>query len=396
MRYCIIALAVLTGCTKTPEEAVQAFSATVSDGFQSRGGVAVGEQHAVADLSLIDTSESTNVRIGAELGLEGRILNRTEPLGVAILYLNRTISAPTLGDSGALDVGANLHAGKFDAEGISKVSSTVSGIRYHEKRWYLETSLPLTEEQVGTGVFGDDGALVGLYAFELTPELRYVLPIEYVTAVPEGPATNVVDHEASEAFNLRAKNAAGSDVQLTPPPTFESLAVSHNFANRDLVGIVKHLQKKGEAPSPATVAWSLAAAVSDDERKEVASGTLGEANAQWHVDEDAQKSARAVLAAQFGEAMAAERLDPYENGELRFRIPSTSYCREVEAGTAYALVIDLGDGRKTEELTYGDLVNVCAGLEAGAGAAWVESWGMASAKPAKKGKKRKGRRGGRR
>ncbi|MEO0812525.1 MAG: hypothetical protein AAFY60_06655, partial [Myxococcota bacterium] len=66
------------------------------------------------------------------------------------------------------------------------------------------------------------------------------------------------------------------------------------------------------------------------------------------------------LVAQFGESTAKERLDPYESGELRFRIPGNAFCDKVADATAYALVVELGDGRKTDELTYGDLLNVCA------------------------------------
>lgn len=392
MRHLLISVLMLAGCTKTPQEAVQTFTATVSDGFQARGGVAVGDRHAVADLSLIETSDSTIVRIGPEVGLNGRILNRTEPLGVAILYLDRAISAPTLGDSGALDVGSTLYAGKFEETGITEVAAAVTGIRFHQKRWYLETTLPLGEEQIGTGVFDDNGALVGLYGFELTPALRYVLPIEYVTAVPDGPAANVVDHDASSTFSAHAQEAAASEVDLVPPPTFESLEVQHNFAHRDLVGVITHQRKKNAAFDPATVTWKLAAVVSDDERTEVATGALSAQHAQWHTDEAAQAADRAEWVARFGEEMAAERLDPYQRGDLRFRIPASAYCAKVAAGSAYALTLDLGDGRKTEELTYGDLVNVCADLEAGEGTAWVESWGFSPSLPERKGKKRKARR----
>ncbi|MEM6531015.1 MAG: hypothetical protein AAF654_00260 [Myxococcota bacterium] len=99
--------------------------------------------------------------------------------------------------------------------------------------------------------------------------------------------------------------------------------------------------------------------------------------------------------AQFGEELVGSQFDPYDRGELRFRIAAGSYCDTVQEAAAYALVVALGDGRRTEELTYNDLVNVCAGLEPGDGAEWEAAWGMPApeaVEPGKKNKKRKKRR----
>ncbi|MEM6532763.1 MAG: hypothetical protein AAF654_09060 [Myxococcota bacterium] len=399
MRHLLLAVVIASSaCSKTPEEAAQLYTAMVSDGFQSRGGVAVSEQHAIADLELIESSESTSIRVGAEAGLNGRILNRDSGLRVALLYLDRGVSAPALGDSGALESGSPIHVGFFGADGVEKVSGAVTGIRSHKKRWYFETNAALKEEHVGTGVYSDSGELIGVYAFELTPELRYILPIEYLTALKGAPAASVVSQQPSDAFQARAKEAAASNVTLTPPPKFSDLTVAFNFANTSLIGKIEHLRNQGESVVPDQVNWVLSAVGDGKEREEVAKGAFDETNLQWHMDEEKQKNKREVLLAQFGEELVSKQFDPYNDGELRFRIAAGSYCDKIQEATAYALVIDLGDGRQSDELTYNDLVNVCAGLEAGDGAAWEKEWGMpepAAAKPGKKSGKGKKRRKGR-
>lgn len=396
MRFsALAALMLVVGCTKTPEEAVQAHSATVSNGFESRGAVALTAQHALVHLELIETSETTPLRVGPEAGLQGRILNRDEGLSSALVYLDRSIDAPALGDSGALELGSTLHTGAFGKEGIEHHTGKVTGIRTHKKRWYLETDLKLTESQLGAGLFNDEGELVGIYAFELTPSLRYVLPVEYLSAVDKAIGAGISDHDASEAFKVRADEASKSSVVLAPPPSFEDLEVKHNFARTDLVGSVTCMSKKDAPLDPAAATWILSSVVDADKREPIALGALGAEHSQWHHDAEAQKKSREELVAQFGESTAKERLDPYESGELRFRIPGNAFCDKVADATAYALVVELGDGRKTDELTYGDLLNVCAGMEEGDGAAWVSAWAMEpvkTAKATKKGKKRKRRR----
>lgn len=387
-------------CTKTPQQAIESSTASVTDGFRSRGGVALSDQHVVADLELIETSESTSVRVGLEPPKDGRIITREAGLGLAVIYVDSGVDGSALGDSGALEIGATIHAGVFGAAGISMKSGQISGVRFHKKRWYFETDLALPEAGRGAGVFSDSGELIGVYAFQLAPGLNYILPVEYVVSTADGPAASALEHEASASFTARAKEASESDIVLEPPPRFESLTTRHNYAHRDLVGVVTH--QRNDAPQFETIAWTLAAVNDKTTRTPIANGTLGDSTAEWSMDEEELKSQREALVTRFGEELATERFDPYQLGELRFRIPGAAYCKAVEPGVAYALTVQVDPERKTEEMTYGDLANVCADLEAGDGATWLESWGIAAktavetaprGKKKRKGKKKRRRRG---
>lgn len=391
MRHIIVMGLIASACSQTPEEAIRSSTASVSDGFSARSGVAIASNFAVSDLELIETSQSTDIRIGSEPAQNGRILARKESMNLALINLGTSTKAPTIGDSGGLAPGAPIHAGVFAADGITMKSGTVTGIRNHKGRWYIETDLALPESARAAGVVNESGELVGLFDFQLTEKLNYVLPVEYVIS-ELGSLSDITGAKPSEAFAGRAKTAAESKSVLETPPTYESLEAKYNFAHRDLVGKISHLRKKDEPFDPAVVRWTLHAK-NPDGAEEVASGTLSETTSQWHIDEDAEKARRARLAESLGESIAKERLDPYRSGELRFRIPSNAYCKSVREGLAYELVVNVGDDRKTEPFTYSDLINICAGFEAGDGAEWVQSWGMVAAKePAPKGAKKRKRR----
>lgn len=395
-RRALAVVAVLSACSspKSPAEAVAAHAVQVSNGFTGRGGVVVASEWVIGSAAAVpSTGEAQATSAGKSYSLA--LVKKGEG-GLGLFRVNGGKLDPApLGDSGALARGATVTTATFGEDGKPSAHAvTVTGWRASEGKAYLEIDGDLAKGADGGGVFGPDGRLVGVLAFTLAPKLTYVLPIEYLTAYDGALAATVARGKPSPAFEAHRAEAAKQREPLHRPLAFEQLQVEQTFSRTALVGRVLLLDGAGaKAAHVAPLRYRLEAVDAQKSRRTLSEGAIAAADQRWEPLPAKKTELAAATTAQFGPEYVAEHLAPYDLGELRYRVPFASFCKQVTDTEVHALTLTLADGRKSNEIAFADLVNVCAAIEDGEGTALEKAWGMGvAAGPALKAKAGKKRR----
>jgi len=396
-RRALALVVVLSACSspRSPAEAVAAHAVQISNGFTGRGGVVVAAEWVVGSAAAVPSSGEAQVTSGGKSYTLALVKKGEGGLGLFRVNGGKLDPAP-LGDSGMLTRGAKVTTATFGEDGKpSAHTATVTGWRASEGKAYLEIDGELAKGADGGGVFGPDGRLVGVLAFTLAPKLTYVLPIEYLTADDGALAAAAVGKvKPSAAFETHRVEAAKQREPLRRPLAFEKLQVEQTYSRTALVGRIVLLDEAGaKAAHAAPVRYRLEAVDAQKARRTLAEGAVAAADQRWEPLAGRKAELAAATTAQFGPEYVAEHLAPYDLGELRYRVPFATFCKQVTDTEVHALTLTLADGRKSNEIAFADLVNVCASLEDGEGTALEKAWGMgvgaAPAPKVKAGKKRR-------
>jgi hypothetical protein len=398
MHRLVLAAVLLSACSspKPPAEAVPAYVVQVSNGFTGRGGVVVAPEWVIGSAAAVPSSGEAQVtHAGKTYTLA--LVNRGEGgLGLLRVTGGKLDPAP-LGDSGGLGRGAKVTIASFGENGVPAArAATVTGWRAHEGKAYLEIDGELSQGADGAGVFGADGRLIGVLAFTLAPTLTYVLPIEYLAGGDGALAAPAVGKvKMSPAFEAHRVEAASHREPLRRPLSFDQLQVEQAFSRTALVGRITLLDAPGARAAHASpVRYQLEAIDAQKARRTLAEGAIATADQRWEPLAAKQAELAAATTKQFGPEYVSSHLAPYELGELRYRLPFHLFCKQVTDQEVHALTLTLADGRKTGEVAFADLVNICAAIEDGDGTAMEKAWGLGLAaaptsKAAKPGKKRR-------
>jgi len=208
--------------------------------------------------------------------------------------------------------------------------------------------------------------------------------------------------EAPEIFS-KERAAAGSHPEGIPMPvTLDSLAYDATFSHTALVGQLFVLEKKDAPVHSKPVHYQVEAVDAERRRRVLEEGDLAPANVLWADDAELRKKAEDDLRASFGDAYVKANFEPNAYGALRFRVPFAKICKQVTGQEVHALVLTLADDRRSGDIAFSDMVNVCGGQEDGEGTTLEQSWGFKVAaepaapaptsKPAKNGRS-KGKKG---
>lgn len=377
-----IGLGLLLACEVPPDEAAKRSTVLVTDGFRTRGGVAVTSEHILVPLEIGTAGEKVSVKTPTGETFEARVLKKDEANELALLYQKlATLDEASPGDSGALAEGSPVTALVYDHEGKSKVvAGAITGWRNHKSHAYVEADLDVGPEAIGSGLFDASGKLVATIGFVLGPKLVFALPIDYAMREPKSLTSSFVDAgAASDGFKAK-RDAAKKDTTVIPkPPAFADLAPNYHFSHTAVVGYFSMLDKKDAPITDKPARWKLEAIDVERKKRVLAEGELVPPFLQWNVTAERTQARADELAMLFGKSFVEHAFAPFAYGELRWRLPFSLYCSKVTGDEVHNFVITLADGRTGGELGFPDLVNVCTGQEAGDGTAWEKAWGMDTA-----------------
>ncbi len=379
----LVGLFFILGCEakKSGSEAALAFAAQISNGFVARGGVLVAKDHVLGHVGAVPASGEAEL-YGLARPYKLGLVRREGDFGLLRVQGKLEGFAP-LGDSGALTEGAKLFFVAFDEAGKAAVrSAKVTGFRAHEGRSYIELSATAPKEISGGGVFDAGGGLVGLVAFSLGEGLTYVLPIEYLTSGPKAVAGSLAGiKEPSAAFARRRDEAKGSPAPLEAPLTYGKLQFEQRYSRTALVGRVTMLREPGASLVPS---YKLEGIDERRARRVIAEGSIPAGEFRFVSLDEQKEAVIAATGARFGASYVKQHIAPYDYVELRYRLPFSLFCHEVNETEVHALTISLSDDRKSEEIAFADLVNICAAIEDGEGSALEKEWGLGAKAPGKK------------
>lgn len=380
MRRAGIAIAVfLLSCSpKTPTEAASAYDVQVSDGFRNRGGVALTEKHVITDLEIVKSAETARIYTGQGKSHGAAVLSRDSATAVGVLFVeDDTLDAAPIGDSGKLSVGAPLATQIFDDKSKPTIiAGQFTGWRYHQGRAYLETDIAVNDATRGAGVFDSRGTLVGVLAFALTSKLNYALPIEYLTTGQGVAASLVTGHTPSQEFNVQHEAAKKHPASLTRPLDFNTVQSEYRYSRSAIVGRMFILDKKDGGAHNHPMAFKLVATNAEKKSRTIAEGLIEPPNMKWSSSEQERRKKAEELRNAFGDVYLDANFNPYDYGEIRYRIELSQFCKDVTAEEVHNFTVTLADGRNTGAFGYSDLVNVCAAREDGDGGEWEKAWGM--------------------
>ncbi len=396
----------LGGCSKTPEEAAKLYNVQTSNGFKFAGGVAVTDQHILTDLSLFETQKSGQVLDNTGKNFGAAKLSKDDFSRVVVLYAeDEVLPAAKIGSSDDLTEGAKLATQVYNEKGEPELLvGAFRGWQFGDGVGYLVTDINAPKESIGAGYFGPDGKLVGLQVTK-RGKSTLLLPIEYVVNGPKAVTNTLIgEHLDSEAFAAKRAEGEKHPDPIPEPPSFEQILWEFAFSRTALVGAVVMMDKKDGPAHAAPVKFLLESVDVESKREVVGEGAVEPANLKWAPQAEAFADLKKNAGAIFGDGFVKAELDPYDYGELRFRIPFAPFCAKVDAARVYVLTLTLADGRKASE-NFQDMANICTGAEEGDGTAWEKEWGMSSAAgaapaaaddddkggKAKKKKKKKGR-----
>jgi hypothetical protein len=379
-RLALPVVVLLSACSspKLPGEAVPAYVVQISNGFTGRGGVVIASEWVVGSAAAVPSSGEAQVTHAGKSYTLALVKRGEGGLGLFRLAGAKLDPAP-LGDSGVLARGATVTIASFGEDGTpSPHAATVTGRRAHEGKAYVEIDGELAKGADGGGVFGPDGHLVGVLAFTLAPKLTYVLPIEYLTAVDGALAAAAVGKvKVSAAFEAQRAGAVGHPEPLRRPLAFDQLQVEQSFSRTALVGRITLLDEPGgKAAHASPLRYRLEAVDAQKARRILSEGAIAGADQRWEALVAKKAELAAATTAQFGAEYVTAHIAPYELGEVRYRLPFTVFCKQVTDSEVHALTLILADGRKTNEIAFADLVNVCAAIEDGDGTALEKAWGL--------------------
>lgn len=378
----VLGLCISTACDVPPDEAAKRSTVLVTDGFRTRGGVAITNEHILVPLEIGTAGEKVSVKTPTGETFEARVLKKDEANELALLYQKlATLDEASPGDPGALAEGSPVTALVYDHEGKSKVvAGTITGWRNHKSRAYVETDLDVGAEAIGSGLFDASGKLVATIGFVLGPKLVFALPIDYAMREPRSLTSSFTDGGASSDAYKAKRDAAKKDTTVIPkPPAFADLMPTYHFSHTAVVGFFSMLDKKDAPVTDKPVRWKIEAIDVERKKRTLAEGELAPPFVQWNVTAERTQARADELSKLFGKSFVEHAFAPFAYGELRWRLPFSLYCSKVTGDEVHNFVITLADGRTGGELGFPDLVNVCGGQEAGDGTAWEAAWGMSTA-----------------
>jgi len=367
---------------KSANDVAAAVDLQVSDGFRFRGGVAITSRYAVSDLDLLRSVDVAQFADKAGEHFEGAVEQRSKDLNLALVQVaSRSLTAPRLGDSALLKDGDIVTAQFFDAKGTPHiVTGKFAGWRYHLGRAYFGTSLETPDDAVATGVFAPDGSLVGVQAIKRGANLTLVLPIEYVVNGNQSLGGVAIHaHSDTKQFSTIRAEAQKHPGPLPDPVRYDELTFQQSFSRTALVGQLIMLDKKDAPAHAQPVHYKVEAVDGERHRRVIGEGVIDKKNLQWAASPESTAALAKSMTEAFGEKWVEANVMPYDFGVLRYRVPFAPFCPKVTDREVHALTLSLADGRKTSDIGFSDLVNICAGQEDGDGTAMEKAWGMASA-----------------
>jgi hypothetical protein len=366
--------------SKSPAELATASAVQVTDGFRSRGGTAFSGEHIVTDLDLTKGADLLKVVTHDGKTRDANVLYRDTERGIAVLLVKGGgMEAASLGDSGALKVGDPITAFVYDKDGKGSArTAKFTGFRASQKRVYLETDLLLDDENVeGAGIFDRQGQLVGIMQFKLTPKLNYALPLEYAVSEKGAVGQPLVRHPSSTAFIQQRDAAASVDKPIEAPLDFSKLENVYSYSRTALIGKLVMLDDPSAESHNKPVTFKITATNAARAVRTIAQGELKPPLTQWYAyPADKVDAKKDELSKAFGDAYVRDAFSVYSYGELRYRIPFPTFCKEVTAEEVHNVNLTLSDGRTTGDFGFADLVNVCAAQEDGDGSVWEREWAM--------------------
>ncbi|MBI5507362.1 MAG: trypsin-like peptidase domain-containing protein [Deltaproteobacteria bacterium] len=401
--FAVVMLAACDGA-KTPEEAATLGDVQVTDGFKYAGGVVLTDQHVLTQGAIVKGVEDTSVLDGAAKGHRARVTSRSADLNLAVLYIETGgLQKPAFADSAALAEGAALTAQVFDPQGKASLKTAVfKAWRNHEGRAYLETDFDTPDIATGAGVFGPDGKLCGVLSFKLGTKLTYVLPIEYATHGPKSLTAQIFrEKKDSPGFAAKRAEAEQHPEPMPTPKSFDKIdEFEYSFSKTAIVGWMRILDRKGAASHAQPLRYKVEAVNEAQAKRVLAEGHLEASQVKWVAQADEMANLVKNMGAGFGAAWVKENLEPYEYGEVRWRLPISVFCPKVTDKEVHVVNLTLPDGRAPQPMGFNDMVNICGGQEDADGGAWEREWGFpvevakAPAAPKKPSKpKKRGRRG---
>ncbi len=371
----LAALALLTACSKSPEEASRLFVVQVSNGFTRGGGVVVADGHVLTHRSILEGADNGDVLDSQGRRLRARVLSEEPELDVALLGVEELADAADIGLSGELLKGDSVFTQTYDSTGAPRQNrGRVVGWQYHRGKAYMETDLGTPEEARGAGVFGPYGRLIGVQAFKLGSERTFLLPIEYVTNGPGALLSGLLGEQEDDAAFAATRRSASQQLEpITVPLEYDTLETRRSASRSALVGSIAMLDSKA-SPSRARVTFRLEAVDAKGAKRTVAEGAVPKRDRRWVAQPQELAAITRTMSDAYGDIWVEDNLSQNDYGELRYRVPVEAFCDQVVDGDTHAFTVLLGDNRTTGRQIIFDMAAVCAGTAVGDGESWEASW----------------------
>ena len=404
-------LALVSGaCRLDPAEQAKATTVAVSNGFKRQGGVLIAEAYVVTPAGWAEDADELQIFRAEGERATAKVVSHDPVAQMVLLYVrNKKFSGAKIGAATELQEGDSVKLQVLEANPEVQIQIGIfGGWRYHKKRAYLQVALQSQAEDIGVGVFGPDGRLVGVLAFQRNI-MSYVLPVEYFTAGEEAltghPETRrlVGTQDSSQSFLNQKKAAEQYPEPLAEALDFKTIQYKQTFSRTALVGVLTLLDQKEDPAHEKKITYTLKARNSEGKTQLLHRGKIVSGNRQWWAPENLRVDMEAALQNALGEDYVEKNFKPYLYGQLRYRIPFAPFCSKVSEQAIHILEIYFADGRSTGEISFADLINICSAIEEGEGSALEEKWGLnvestfealkTDQKKKKGKKKKKGRRG---
>jgi len=260
---------------------------------------------------------------------------------------------------------------------INAVQGLFVGYVHHKKNTYLQTDLVFHPENVGAGVFDSHGHLVGIVSFQLGDDLTFVLPMDYIFSGNTAFAEDLVGKKAENPKFLEQRNKALTQADaLTPPIRFDSVLYEQNYSHTALIGTLTFLEKQDTPVHSQPIRYMLYSIDAEQKKRELANKTFAAQEIIWDHSQNQQQALNDRLTNTFGGTFVKKHFEPYVYGELHYRLPFTSFCKKIRPTEVHSLAIILADGRKSGEIGFADLINICAGVEGDEGDVLARKWGF--------------------
>lgn len=380
MRRLVVLLTLLTGCNSGVDLSLATM--WISDGFTTRSGVAVTKELVLTQLKAFKNVENAQTGRPGDKAADGGFVIKNDTYDVALLRTKEpTLKFSKLGSASELTDNAVLTLYYVDDQGKQQKSEgSFSGWRYSKGVAYFESKMEAPDIAIGAGVSDSHGQLLGILSFKLGAKLNYFLPVDYVVTGSDAVAQKVFGaKDDAPGFATHRAEAKKHTEGLERPMDFDTVTYTQSFSKTALVGTLLLLNKKEAPAQNGALKYKVEAVDAARAHHTIAEGVVDAQNKQWKTLPDEQKKLGDTLGKTFGVTYVEQNLAPYEYGELRYRIPFKPFCSKVTDQEVHVLVMTLADGRKSGEIGFSDMVNVCSGSEEGEGDALEKAWGMSAA-----------------